>query len=441
MTNNQQWQPPAGDADSAPTAGQNPPPPPGPYAPPAGQYPPPGQVPTSGQYPPVDQYPPGQYPPPAVPQYGQYLPAVAPQPQGWTPPRKPGLIPLRPLTLGDILGASFKTLRRNPKPTFGVSLLLQGVVLLLTAVVMGLVTAFAISRTEMAAPEDADAVAAGAAGSILLSAIIPFLFSLMAAGLMQGIIVLEVSRGALGEKLKFRELWRLAKGRLWALVGWVLLVTLVVIVAATVIVLAIIALVSQLGDASVAAAVILGIFAGLGSLALWAWLSTKLAMVPSALVIERLPLRQAMARSWRLTGGYFWRTFGILLLVSVILNVASQIITTPITIVFTFLAPLMTIGGDPTAAIIASAVTYLVLVAVTLVVSAMILVVQGAATALLYLDLRIRKEGLDLDLTRFVEARHAGDTTVPDPLRPGAAPAAPRMQGAPTAPEAGSPWA
>ena len=43
---------------------------------------------------------------------------------------------------------------------------------------------------------------------------------------------------------------------------------------------------------------------------------------------------------------------------------------------------------------------------------------QSSATALLYIDLRMRKEGLDLELVRFVEARQAGDTSVPDPYLP-----------------------
>lgn len=418
VTDNQQWQPPAGDAEPS--------------------------QPAYGQYAPQPQY--GQY---AAPQHGPGVPlagvpsgvpapgvpAPGPQAQGWAPPPKPGLIPLRPLTLGDILGAAFKTLRRNPKPTFGMSLLLQGLVMVITLVVMGAVTVIAISRTEMASPEDADAVAAGATATILLSAIIPFLFSLVASGLMQGIVVLEVARGTLGEKLTFRQLWALAKGRLWALIGWVLLVTVVVLVAATAVVLGIIALATQFGDAGLAIGILIGILAVLGAVVLWAWLSTKLALVPSALMIERRTLRQAMARSWQLTGGYFWRTFGILLLVAVILNVASQIVSTPVSIVFSLIIPMMTVGGDPTAALIGAAVTYLALVAVTLVITAITLVVQGAATALVYLDLRIRKEGLDLDLTRFVEARQVGDTSVADPLQVAG------EAGAAGAPGGGSPWA
>ena len=39
-----------------------------------------------------------------------------------------------------------------------------------------------------------------------------------------------------------------------------------------------------------------------------------------------------------------------------------------------------------------------------LVLGAVADVVQSAATALIYIDLRMRKEGLDLELARFVES-------------------------------------
>ncbi|WP_167047144.1 glycerophosphoryl diester phosphodiesterase membrane domain-containing protein [Salinibacterium sp. ZJ454] len=434
MSDDQTWQPPAGNAVPPPAAPQ--------FGPP--QYGQPAQAPSPyGQPAPA----PSPYGQPAPRPYGQYAaPAGAPfgapaltGAPGWTPPPKPGLIPLRPLSLGTILGASFQVLRRNPKPTFGMSLLMQGIVMAVTLVVLGVVTAIAISRADMATGQDVDTVTAGATAAILLSAIIPFVLSLIAAGMMQGIIVLEVGRATLGEKLRFRGLWRLAKGRIGALVGWILLLTLAVVIAMAIVAL-LVFFVGQLGDAGFAGAVAISLIGTLGLVVLGAWLSTKLAMVPSALMIERLSLRDAMARSWSLTNGYFWRTLGILLLVNVILSVAGQIVSAPLSIVFSLAIPLLTIGGDPTTAIIAAVVTYVLLIAVTLVITAITLVVSAATTGLLYLDLRIRKEGLDLELTRFVEARQAGDDRVPDPLLPASRPDV-GSQAARSAAAAQSPWA
>ena len=50
-------------------------------------------------------------------------------------------------------------------------------------------------------------------------------------------------------------------------------------------------------------------------------------------------------------------------------------------------------------------------------VSAIGLVVFAATSSLMYIDLRMRTEGLDLELSRYVEARQAG-TPVPDPYLP-----------------------
>jgi hypothetical protein len=54
---------------------------------------------------------------------------------------------------------------------------------------------------------------------------------------------------------------------------------------------------------------------------------------------------------------------------------------------------------------------------VTSLVGAVTAIISSASTSLIYIDLRMRKEGLDLDLVRFVEARQGGDNSVADPYR------------------------
>ena len=43
----------------------------------------------------------------------------------WTPASRPGIIPLRPLTFGTILGRSFAALRQNPRVLLGFALCVQ----------------------------------------------------------------------------------------------------------------------------------------------------------------------------------------------------------------------------------------------------------------------------------------------------------------------------
>ncbi len=363
------------------------------------------------------------------PGYGPAAPALAP---GWSPPPKPGLIPLRPLTLGTLLGAAFQVLRRNPRPTFGFSLLVTGAISLIGLGVVGLVTFFAITRTLNATQADADALAAGSVAMVALSALVPVALGIVGTAILQGVISLEVARGTVGQKLRLSGLWAAARGRLAALVGWSLLITLVAVGAVVIVATVIVLIVGFGGCAGVVVRVQLGLAAGGAAVVLFAWLSTKLALVPSALMLERLPLRGAVARSWSLTTGYFWRTLGIQLLVAVIVQTVGAVISAPLQIVLGFGAFLVNPNGENTGLIVAGIVAYVLTIVLSVVYGAISTVVTAAASALIYIDLRMRKEGLDVELARFVEARQAGDESVPDPyLVTAGAATAPATQGSP----------
>jgi hypothetical protein len=415
LTENSPWQPPAGP----------PPPPPG---------------------------GPGSRPTPAPganqPLYGERLPAghaSAGQTPGWQPPPKPGLIPLRPLGFGTLLGASFQVLRRNPRPTFGIALLLNGIVTLLLVGVIGGVAAFAFGRVGSATQESADEVTAGAVGAVVLASLIPLALSVLVGAVLQGIISLEVSRATIGEKLTTRGLWRLARGRIGALIGWSAIVTGAVIVAIVVLALLITLIVSFGGTAGVVIGVILGVLAALGAVVLWFWLATRLSLIPSVLMLERLTLRAAIARSWSLTTGYFWKTLGTQLLVNVIVQTAAQVVSFPVSMVLGIGTALLSPNGELGEDVWLLVVSYLITTIIALVFGAIATVTVSAVTALIYIDIRMRKEGLDLELMRFVEARQTGEAGAGNPYLPAGAavasaprtPSGDQPAGAPN----DSPWA
>ena len=381
------------------------------WQPPAGATPPPAPSPYAGA-PDAPQQPGWAPPPPAA---------------GWTPPPKPGLIPLRPLTVGTILGASFQVLRRNPRPTFGFSLVVTGIIYVVTFGIVGIATFFAFSRLQFAtSSEDAETLTAGSVGIVIVSAIVPVALSIVGSAILQGIISLEVARGTLGEKLRLPDLWRAAKGRLGALIGWSAIIAVGVTVAVTLIVVIIALIVALGGVAGIVVGVLLGLLFGAAGIAAAIWLGTKLALVPSVLMLERLPLRDAVRRSWSLTTGSFWRTFGILILVAVIIQVVQGIIATPLQVVASFASVLISPnGGDQTTGIVTALVVYIVTILFAVVFGAIGAVALAATPALLYIDLRMRTEGLDLELSRFVEARQAGDASVVDPYLLKAGPTAP----------------
>jgi hypothetical protein len=363
---------------------------------------------------------------PASP-YGETSPTPPPPgaPLGWTPPPRPGLIPLRPLTFGTLLSASFQVLRRNPRPTFGFSLLITGLIYVVAIAVVGFVTFFALSRVQFATAQDTDAVTAGSVGLIILSALVPIALGLVGTAVLQGIVSLEVARATLGEKLRLPGLWRAAKGRVGALIGWSLIVAAVVILAIAIVAVVIGLLVAFGGVAGIVIGVLLAILFALAAAALSLWLSTKLALVPSVLMLERLSLRQAVARSWSLTTGFFWKTLGTILLVSVIIQTVTSIVATPLQLAVGAGSTLLDPNGTDGGAIAVIAVIYALTIIVAVVFGAIGAVVVSATPALIYIDIRMRKEGLDLELSRFVEARQAGDASVQDPYLVGVAPTVP----------------
>ena len=426
MSDNTRWHapgasvpPPQAPAGAAPAA--VPPTSPAPASPapaspaPAAYGPPPVAPPAYG---PPPLQPPGYGAPPAFgapPGVGGQS-TQRPPTKAWAAPPKPGLIPLRPLSFSTILGAPYQALRRNPRPTFGMSLVVQGFTVVLTLVVVGIATYLGFSRFDSAATSaDEDAIIAGTVAAALAAALIPIAFSLVASGVMQAIIVLEVARQTLGEKLKFARLWSRAKGRLWAVAGFTVLLAIALLLAVGVVV-GIVAIFIAIGDAAIGIGVILAVLVTLALVVVAIWIGTKIAFVPSIMVLERATMGAAIRRSWSLTNGRFWYTCCTLLLVAAIINLAASLVSAPLQVATTIATPLLSPTGDTTTVIVVIIAFYIITIIATLVVAAVTLVVQSATTVLLYIDARMRKEGLDLDLVRFVEARQSGDASIPDPF-------------------------
>jgi hypothetical protein len=330
------------------------------------------------------------------------------------------------MTLGTILGASFRVLRRNPRPVVGFSLIIHAIVLLITLVVTGFFTVNALSGyfQVLSSGNFSQASASSAIGSFALAevgAVVTGLFTYAGQAILQGIVTMDVARGTVGEKLPLRALWGRARGRILVLVGWALLVVGVALVTLLVLFGGDVLLFAVGGAGGIAVGIILLIVLFAGGAVLAAFLSTKLSLVPSALVLERLPLRAAIRRSWSLTRGFFWRTFGIELLVAVMVAIAASIVEFPVTIVVEILSLLANPTGVSNSASSLSSVfgaTQIASSIASAIAETVTAIIATASTALIYIDLRMRKEGLDLQLVRFVDARAAGKTDVPDPYLP-----------------------
>lgn len=343
--------------------------------------------------------------------------------QTWTPAPKRGLIPLHPLTFGMILSRSFAVLRHNPKVLFGFAVIIQLVVGIAASALVGVMSYTTFERLESLSPSspDFEAVAAGALGLNLIAVVVVSLASVAFTALVQGVVAAEVGYGALGVKGSLRTLWKRMAPAFWRLAAYSLLIGLAVfgfILLVFGIVFVLIAA-SSGSEAMIGPVIAIIVILTLGSIPLFVWLNTKLLLVPSALVLERATLRSALVRSWRLTRGRFWVAFGATALIAVIMGTAAGVMNVPTTLLSTLLGTIIAPTGDPEPSQVLGYVMLTMIPQVlVLAVQAIGAVVQSTAGSLVYLDSRMRYEGLDQALMSYVERRDLGwsDDQIGDPF-------------------------
>lgn len=316
-----------------------------------------------------------------------------PQQSGWTPPPKPGVIPLRPLGLGELLDGAFQACRKNAAATFGIALLIQAVISVLAL----FVTRGILSPELLGGDFSTDAeLSEELIFPTLTSTTLLTVAAVVGVLLLQGVLVLPVARSILNLKTGFAQTWKLSSRSLLPLAGLGVLLTALVLAGLVAFAFLLVLIVDVLGAAGIPV-VILGVLA---LIAVFLWLGVKLALAPAALVLERVGIFASLRRSWQLTRRNFWRSLGILALTALLVGIVSSVITTPVTLLISFVGAFGS-GGEPgpgtTAALLA------VNVAVTAFFSAIGYAFQAAVTSLLYVDLRIRREGFDLELMKQQE--------------------------------------
>ncbi len=294
----------------------------------------------------------------------------------WTAPiGEQGIVPPRPLQLGDILGGAFRAVRYAPLTMFGLTL-----VLVMVAQLLGLGVGYVLSRqfgASFTATGDEDYFDAGLISWTTLTGTLAS--SLVTIVVSMGLIH-AVSEAAAARRVSPRDALRRMVSRLWAVLALGALGAAPVVAAFT-------ALIAVFGTGS-DEAIGFALLGGLALLPLLVWLGTRLMLAPAAISVERLGPIRAIRRSWFLTKGLFWRLLGIYVLSSLIISLAAGTVSS----VFSFAGMLLGLAdanlaliGMTTASSITSSVLSLPLTAA----------VQG----LLYVDARIRREGYDLQLS------------------------------------------
>jgi len=250
-----------------------------------------------------------------------------------------GAAALGPRRIGEILSTAFQLYRRHWRRLLAIAAVVV-VPLTVLQYVLGhwVRTQGEVTRDQVASTS----FWAGATASLLAA-----LVGLLPYQVLTGAITRAIAAEVAGEDSDVEQSYRFGFVRLWSIL-----------------------LVSVLVGLATVAGLIVFIIPGI-------YIGVRLAVSIQALVVEGKRGTEAMGRSWALVGGHWWHAFATLLVAALLTGLVNAVITAP------FSATAWFVQG--VAAAVATVVT---------------LPYGALVGVLLYLDLRARKERLDLETLR-----------------------------------------
>ncbi|MFG2384902.1 glycerophosphoryl diester phosphodiesterase membrane domain-containing protein [Streptomyces avermitilis] len=335
-------------------------------------------------------------------------------PAGWggnwggpPPAAKPGVIPLRPLGVGEILDGAVSTMRMYWRTVLGISLAVAVFTQILVILLQGLVLDDSVGTDTLNDPSATVSELSRAMGDALLNSGVVLLITLLGTIVATALLTTVTSRAVLGKSVTTAEAWRDARPQLLQLFGLTFLLPLSGLAIVAVGTLpGVLVVLAGATDAGVSLAVLGGLAAGVCAL----WLMIRFSLASPALMLEKQSIRKSILRSAKLVRGSWWRVFGIQLLATIIANIVASIVVIP----FAFLAAAL--SGDGISGILTSGTdglgwTFLIVSGVGSVIGSMLTFpITAGVTVLLYIDQRIRREALDLDLARAAGVQDYGST-------------------------------
>ena len=317
----------------------------------------------------------------------------------WGLPRvpKPGIVALRPLGFLEILDGAISAIRAHPRAMLGLSAIVVAVSTVIQTAVRFTTLRDVTTLLESTSPESLsqDVVLDGIA-PFLGSSLANLVISALAQIVLTGVLTMVVFGAVLGEQLPIGAAWRGVRGRVPALLALSLLTATAISVGLVVASLPAIVLIAVGGPLVLEVLVVIA--AVLAGIAMILYIYAVLGVAGPAVVLERRGVLGACRRSHQLVRGSFWRVLGILLFSILIVTVIAVAIAFPFGVVSAV------VGGDDPFRLLP-----LTIDAVGATLGGTITSPFAAAVVvLLFVDLRIRREGLDIEL-----ARAAGPTTLP----------------------------
>ena len=304
---------------------------------------------------------------------------------------QPGIIPLRPLTVGELFNGAFQAVRVNPQTMFGFAFAIMAVV--------GLVQAFFASSSTSSLTR---ALTSGDTDDLIYSlgssmgSLVTDGLTLLATAFLSGMLALTVWDAVLGRKSSPADAWHRFSPRFVPVLLATLLIGIIEFVAIVVVLLVfmipfflVIVNTASARSYDSASAGIGGAFALIflmvvALIVIACFLTVKFAFTSSAVVLEGLGPVDALKRSWSLSKGSFWRILGRIWLIGIVTGLISAVLGG-------IVGAILGVGAAA-----ADSVGMLVAFSAFLsaLLSAVVIPVQSSFYTLMYLDERMRKENL-----------------------------------------------
>jgi hypothetical protein len=260
-----------------------------------------------------------------------------------TPPLR-----LRPLEIGDLLDETFRMYRRHFVLFAGLSVILSIPTAAFSGVVASALFAGLAQETTFA-----QAPNLGSIQSTLVVAGIFLVLDLALVPFSYAAITYAACESALGRPVTVSGVLRGVGRRYFPLFGYWFLIVLMLVVFCL--------------------------------LPLWIWILVSWVAVMPVMFIENAGLGAAMGRSWRLVQGRWWRTFLIVFLLAIIFYAVRIALGAFIALAQTLLQ-----------LVISPVVVLWISGATSVIVDSLVNPILQIAIVLIYFDLRVRREGLDL---------------------------------------------
>ncbi|SEM38853.1 hypothetical protein [Streptacidiphilus jiangxiensis] len=327
---------------------------------------------------------------------------------------KPGVIPLRPLDIGEILNAVFATIRYNFLAVYGLPLI-TGVGCTVLFAVFGAIEWTPLHNFYLDAKANVDNYDWTPSGSeianVVVAVVVLALLILVTylATLISGTLssIATLRHAVVGRRVGFRQILSECTPYIWRLTGTTLLTQLLCggpFLLSFGVVLAL-ALVAN-GSGAAALIALLGFLLAAASFVWYLYSYIRLVPVNATVVLEGKRPVEAIRRAWRLNEGSWGRALGVTLLAALIGGVIQYGVNQILSLFYLGALGLSATPGtinttDPANAkhvLLTELVIIAAMVPVSLLTSLLTLPLTPLAQGLHYIDRRIRRESLDIQL-------------------------------------------